>query len=91
VAFAGQLFGGLARSDQRATGELYLRGLILDGKRSSMQPMAARLGVDHQRLQQFVTTPDPAQRLDRRVPHLSATLRPDKPPHPTGPNLTKYY
>jgi len=30
--------------------------LMLDGKRKSMQPMAARLGVDHQQLQQFVTT-----------------------------------
>jgi SRSO17 transposase len=56
VAFAAEMLGGLARSDQRATGELYLRGLLLDGKRKSMQPMAARLGVDHQRLQQFVTS-----------------------------------
>ena len=50
------MLGGLARSDQRAKGELYLRGLMLDGKRKSMQPMAARLGVDHQQLQQFVTS-----------------------------------
>jgi SRSO17 transposase len=55
-AFAAGMLGGLARSDQRAKGELYLRGLLLDGKRKSMQPMAARLGVDHQRLQQFVTS-----------------------------------
>ena len=46
----------LARSDQRAKGETYLRGLLLDGQRKSMQPMAQRLGVDHQGLQQFVTT-----------------------------------
>nr|WP_276326682.1 IS701 family transposase [Lentzea albidocapillata] len=50
------MFGGFARRDQRAKGELYLRGLMLDGKRKSMQPMAARLGVDHQQLQQFVST-----------------------------------
>ena len=55
-AFAAEMLGGLARSDQRAKGELYLRGLMLDGKRKSMQPMAERLGVDHQRLQQFVTS-----------------------------------
>jgi SRSO17 transposase len=55
-AFAADMLGGLARSDQRAKGELYLRGLLLDGKRKSMQPMAARLGVDHQQLQQFVTS-----------------------------------
>jgi SRSO17 transposase len=55
-AFAAGMFGGLARADQRAKGELYLRGLMLDGKRKSMQPMAARLGVDHQQLQQFVSS-----------------------------------
>nr|WP_281072864.1 IS701 family transposase [Pseudonocardia parietis] len=33
-----------------------MRGLMLDGKRKSMQPMAVRLGVDHQQLQQFVTS-----------------------------------
>src|SRR3954453_12787867 len=55
-AFAAEMLGGLARSDQRAKGELYLRGLLVDGKRKSMQPMAARLGVDHQQLQQFVTS-----------------------------------
>jgi len=54
--FAGQVFSSFPRSDQRATGGLYLRGLMLDGRRKSMQPMAERLGVDHQRLQQFITT-----------------------------------
>jgi SRSO17 transposase len=54
--FAATMFGGFARRDQRAKGELYLRGLMLDGKRKSMQPMAERLGVDHQQLQQFVST-----------------------------------
>ncbi len=56
LAFAGQMFGGLVRKDQRAAGELYVRGLLTDGRRKSMQPMAARLGVDHQRLQQFITS-----------------------------------
>jgi SRSO17 transposase len=55
-AFAAGMLGGLARADQRAKGELYVRGLMLDGKRKSMQPMAGRLGVDHQQLQQFVTS-----------------------------------
>jgi SRSO17 transposase len=54
--FAGQVFVGLPRSDQRATGLRYLRGLMLDGQRKSMQPMAERLGVDYQQLQQFVTS-----------------------------------
>lgn len=54
--FAGGVFEGFARADQRATGLRYLRGLMLDGRRKSMQPMAARLGVDHQQLQQFLTS-----------------------------------
>jgi len=54
--FAGEVFAGLPRSDQRATGLRYLRGLMLDGQRKSMQPMGARLGVDYQQLQQFLTS-----------------------------------
>jgi SRSO17 transposase len=33
-----------------------ISGLLTDGQRKSMQPMAARLGLDHQRLQQFITS-----------------------------------
>ena len=51
----GMLADALRRKDQIGKGELYLRGLLTDGRRKSMQPMAERLGVDHQRLQQFVT------------------------------------
>jgi SRSO17 transposase len=56
LEFAAEMLGGLPRKDQRAAGELYVRGLLTDGQRKSMQPMAARLGVDHQRLQQFITS-----------------------------------
>src|SRR3954470_11452659 len=52
--FAAEMFAPLVRSDQRNKGATYLRGLLLDGRRKSMQPMAERLGVDHQGLQQFV-------------------------------------
>src|SRR5919205_2791691 len=54
--FAAEVFAPLDRSDQRVKGQTYLRGLLLDGRRKSMQPMAERLGVDHQGLQQFVST-----------------------------------
>jgi SRSO17 transposase len=54
--FTAEMLGGLARKDQRAAGELYVRGLLTDGQRKSMVPMAARLGVDSQRLQQFITS-----------------------------------
>jgi SRSO17 transposase len=56
VAFTAGMLGGLARKDQRAAGELYVRGLLMGGRRKSMQPMAERLGIDHQRLQQFITS-----------------------------------
>ncbi len=54
--FTAEMLGGLPRKDQRAAGELYVRGLLTDGQRKSMVPMAARLGTDHQRLQQFITS-----------------------------------
>src|SRR3954447_23967301 len=55
VAFAAEMFEPMARKDQRRWGEVYLRGLMLDGKRKSIEPMAARLeDGDEQCLQQFV-------------------------------------
>ena len=53
--FAGEMFEAMARKDQRRWGEVYLRGLMLDGKRKSIEPMAARVDDgDEQCLQQFV-------------------------------------
>ena len=47
VEFTEQMLqGAVRRSDQRTKGQLYVRGLLTDGARKSMQPMAARLGVD---------------------------------------------
>ncbi len=54
--FAAEMLGGLRRKDQRAKGEFYGSGLLTDGRRKSMQPVAARLGRDHQWLQQFITS-----------------------------------
>jgi len=51
-----EVFSSPTRKDQRATAGVYARGLAPDGRRESMQQMAQRLGVDHQRLQQFVVT-----------------------------------
>lgn len=45
----------LGRAERRHWGSLYLRGLLLDGERKSIEPMAARLpGADVQALRQFV-------------------------------------
>ncbi len=53
-AFAAEVFAPLGRADQRRWGERYVRGLLGAGGRKSMEPMAARLGVDRQGLQQFL-------------------------------------
>jgi SRSO17 transposase len=56
-AFADDVFASLPRTDQRARGQCYLRGLMLDGRRKSIEPMAARLGeVHYQALHHFVAT-----------------------------------
>jgi SRSO17 transposase len=45
----------LGRTDRRTQGALYLRGLLLDGERKSIEPMVRRLpGADVQALRQFV-------------------------------------
>ncbi|MFJ3895381.1 transposase, partial [Streptomyces sp. NPDC090083] len=53
--FVADVFASVPRRDQRARGECYLRGLMLDGRRKSIQPMAERLPDGNmQALQQFV-------------------------------------
>lgn len=46
--FVEEVFSSLPRWDRRQKGRLYLRGLMLDGRLKSLQPMAERLGFDHQ-------------------------------------------
>jgi SRSO17 transposase len=45
----------MGRSERREGAALYIEGLLLPGERKSIEPMAERLGVDSQKLQQFVT------------------------------------
>jgi SRSO17 transposase len=53
--FADEVFESLPRRDQRARGACYLRGLMLEGRRKSVEPMAQRLGeVHYQALHHFV-------------------------------------
>ena len=55
VEFAGEMYRPLVRCDQRAKGEQYVRGLLLEGRRKSIQPMASRLpDGDEEGLQQFI-------------------------------------
>ncbi|MCK9589630.1 MAG: transposase [Terrimicrobiaceae bacterium] len=52
--FLDPLTSVLGRSERRVGALRYLQGLLLPGERKSIEPMAQRLGVDSQGLQQFV-------------------------------------
>jgi SRSO17 transposase len=78
-AFADEVFASLPRTDQRARGECYLRGLLLDGRRKSIEPMAERLGeVHYQALHHFVAvSPWDWRPVRRRLAEvLTAALSP---------------
>jgi SRSO17 transposase len=54
-AFLGDLVAPMGRSERRHWARLYIHGLLLDGERKSIEPMAARLaGGEVQALRQFV-------------------------------------
>jgi SRSO17 transposase len=80
VEFAGELFEPMPRKDQRRWGEVYVRGLMLDGRRKSIEPMAARLeDGDEQCLQQFVNQSpwrwEPVR--ERLAVRMSAEINPE--------------
>ncbi|MEV6298599.1 IS701 family transposase [Actinoplanes sp. NPDC051861] len=54
--FASDVFASLTRAGWQERAAAYLQGLMIDGRRKSIQPMAARLqGVHEQALNHFVT------------------------------------
>ena len=55
LEFLNPLIAGLGRSERRLAATRYVEGLLMPGQRKSIIPMAERLGVDAQGLQQFVT------------------------------------
>ncbi|PKV82669.1 SRSO17 transposase [Streptomyces sp. TLI_146] len=78
--FVADVFASMARKDQRAWGECYLRGLMLDGRRKSIQPMAARLPDGNmQAMQQFVSqSPWAWTPVRRRIAErLCSVIRPE--------------
>ncbi|CAM5507440.1 IS701 family transposase [Streptomyces canarius] len=75
--FVADVFASVPRKDQRAKGDCYLRGLMMDGRRKSIQAMASRLpDGNEQNLQQFVNQstwdPVPVRRriAERMVPQV---------------------
>ncbi|MGW6413404.1 IS701 family transposase [Streptomyces vinaceus] len=47
--FTAEMFEAFTHADQHRWGQAYARGLLLDGRRKSVEPMAARLGEDGSR------------------------------------------
>jgi len=54
--FIAPLVATLGRSERRRAATHYVEGLLMPGQRKSIEPLAARLGVDSQSLQQLVTS-----------------------------------
>ena len=52
--FIEPLVADIGRSERREGAALYVQGLLMPGKRKSIEPMAERLRVDSQKLQQFM-------------------------------------
>ena len=63
-SFLTGLTASMGRSERRPWAGVCVRGLLLDGERKSVEPMATRLGQSGQALQQFVNqSPWSADRL----------------------------
>src|SRR5258706_6344805 len=53
--FIEPLVAEIGRSERRESAALYVQGLLMPGQRKSIEPMAERLRVDSQKLQQFIS------------------------------------
>jgi len=54
AGFINPLIEDMGRSERRDSARHYVRGLLCEGQRKSIEPMALRLGVDKQKLQQLM-------------------------------------
>ena len=55
TGFMTSLTATVGRTERRVAATRYIEGLLIPGQRKSIEPMAERLGVNSQSLQQFVT------------------------------------
>jgi SRSO17 transposase len=72
--FLEELVEPMGRSERRHWAQVYLQGLLLDGQRKSVQPMAERVGGgDEQALNQFLNqSPWEVTEIQRRMAHRLA-------------------
>lgn len=66
----------MGRSERRHWARVYMQGLLLDGERKSIEPMASRIeGADVQALRQFVgQSPWPVVEVEQRLAHKVVDL-----------------
>jgi SRSO17 transposase len=66
--FIEPLVADIGRSERRESAALYVQGLLMPGQRKSIEPIAQRLQVDSQKLQQFLSdSPWQEQRVWRAI------------------------
>lgn len=77
--FLEDLLEPMGRSERRHWARVYVEGLLLDGERKSIEPMAARLpGADVQALRQFVgQSPWEVEQVQRRLARKMVDLLSD--------------
>ena len=77
--FLEDLLEPMGRSERRHWARVYVEGLLLDGERKSIEPMAARLpGAEVQALRQFVgQSPWEVEQVQRRMAHKMVDLLSD--------------
>jgi SRSO17 transposase len=71
LRFLQDLLAPLGRSERRHWAQVYVQGLLLDGERKSIEPLAARVaGADVQALRQLVgQSPWAVEEVQRRLAH----------------------
>lgn len=76
MRFLEDLLEPMGRSERRHWARVYVQGLLLDGERKSMEPMAARIpGADVQALRQFVgQSPWEVEQVQCRLAHKIVDL-----------------
>ena len=66
--FLEDLTAPMGRCERRQWARVYVEGLLLDGERKSIEPLAQRMGVDVQALRQFVgQSPWAVEQVQRRL------------------------
>lgn len=83
------MLAGVGRAERRRHGSLYVQGLLLEGERKSIEPLAGRVpGAEVQALQQFVgQSPWAWEPVRRRLAQrMEQELRPGLSTTPVFPN-----